>query len=257
MKIDVGPVVTVPTWVIRHRDLSAVDVRVYCGMLARCAEYGEADAPTRTILAQDLNVSIDTIKRSLRALERAGAVSTTHTRGEASIYCLHIACPPLTNLVHTYPESVESPGVHSSPGLMATTSSGAEMHRATHVRRTTLSTDLNTKTIALSAAVKKVEMPRFDRLFGEWPIQAAKHQSRQRWNKLNLERDHVLWTEVARGAQRWVHYWETSGTKRSHIPYLSTWLAHRRWEDRPVPDDPDAEDRKRAVAFLKEIPIDD
>lgn len=257
MKIDVGPVVTVPTWVIRHRDLSAVDVRVYCGMLARCAEYGEADAPTRTILAQDLNVSIDTIKRSLRALERAGAVSTTHTQGEANTYCLHLACPALTALVHTYPESMEPSGLHSSPGLMATTSSGAEMHRATHVRTPLISTDLPYRSIALSDVIKKVEMPRFDRVFGDWPIQAAKHQSKLRWAKLDLENNHVLWTEVARGVERWLHYWETASTKRSHIPYLSTWLAHRRWEDRPVPDEPDAEDRKRAIAFLKEIPIDD
>ena len=73
-------------------------------------------------------------------------------------------------------------------------------------------------------------MPRFDEVWERWPIQAGRYQARLRWWRMDIETD--------------------------DIPYLNTWLERRGWEDRPVADDGD-DDERRAVAYLKEVVIDD
>jgi hypothetical protein len=51
MKLDVGPAITVPAWVILHPDLTPTAVRLYCLLACRLAIYGEGDQPTRRIMA--------------------------------------------------------------------------------------------------------------------------------------------------------------------------------------------------------------
>jgi hypothetical protein len=94
-------------------------------------------------------------------------------------------------------------------------------------------------------------MPRFDELWGEWPIQAGRWQARVRWWRMGVEHDDALWVAIHRGLSRWLTFWADSATKRSHVPYLDTWLERRNWEDHPVAGD--VTDTRRAVAYLKEI----
>ena len=267
MRCDVGPVVPVPAWVITHVDLKSTDIKLYCILACRIAMRGDGDTPTRSTLAADMGgVSIETVKRGLRALETVGALSIQQVQGGASYYTLNLAGSPQNPLAHEYPEALEVP-VQSAPGLMVVqtgleplqtpTSSGHSDDPTTRVR-TYSSTSTNKKERRLSEAdyVRTVKLPRFDEVWERWPIQAGRYQARLRWWRMDIETDDLLWVDLHNGMTRWLEYWEKTGTKRSHIPYLNTWLERRGWEDRPVADDGD-DDERRAVAYLKEVVIDD
>ena len=237
-------------------------VRLYCLLACRVAIYGDADTPSRHTMAADLGgVSIETVKRARRVLEAAGAVSVEYVSGQVSHYTLHLACASRTTLGHAYPEALVR-SVQSAPGLMAVATGLEPMQAPTYgvvsddpTRRVrTYSTRTIKKERSLSDAdyVRTVKLPRFDTAWERWPIQAGRYQARLRWWRMGVETDDLLWVDLYNGQTRWLEYWEKTGTKRSHIPYLNTWLERRGWEDRPVADDGD-DDERRAVAYLKEL----
>jgi hypothetical protein len=263
MKLDVGPAITVPAWVILHPELTPTAVRLYCLLACRLAMYGEGDQPTRRIMGADLGgVSKESVKRALRLLEQAGALTITYISGQVSEYTVNLACARPTSLGHVYPEGLDR-AAQSAPGLMAVQTGHQPLQAPTyggvrddHTTRVRSSTDLRSieqKDSRLSDAdyVRKLTMPRFDDIWGEWPIQAGRYQARLRWWRLGVETDDHLWADLRNGITRWLDYWTTTGMKRSHIPYLNTWLERRGWEDSPVADADN--DPRRAVAYLKEL----
>ncbi len=70
----------VPKWVIRHRTLSVGAKALYADIMTYADNDTLAAFPSREVLADDLGVSVSTVKRSIKELETANVITVERRR---------------------------------------------------------------------------------------------------------------------------------------------------------------------------------
>lgn len=130
------PFVVLPWAVLEHRSLTATDVLVYA-TIARFADNRTGEAyPSRATIAGLARTSVDTVDRSIRALERAGFLTKERRKGSKG--------EPASNLyvVHEIAEAAAEGGgrTHAARGSRTDAFSGGRTDAA-RTRPTELDTD--------------------------------------------------------------------------------------------------------------------
>lgn len=209
MTTDTGPFALVPTWVVNHPDLGQRSKLLYM-VLATFADADGACFPSIATLAERMGAGEDTVRRAIRELEAADALTTSpHHRPNGSQtsnrYMLHRAIPG---------------GVPEMPPPLPLECEGAPPQDATPVTRTSRTKELHTR--------EGDE----DRAFEEWwslyPRKLAKVAARKAWKKVKAP------GPVLEGTRGWVAYWERERTEDRFIPYPATFLNQQRWEETPA-----------------------
>ena len=78
--VERGPFEMVPHWILFHRDLSALAVRLYLALRKHADAQGDC-FPSRQRLADLLGVGVPTLDRARKQLVSAGAIEVRHRRG--------------------------------------------------------------------------------------------------------------------------------------------------------------------------------
>jgi hypothetical protein len=82
---DDGSWVKLPTWLLGHPELTGTDVTVWAAVTFYAGRSGVCFADRERIAARACGVSVDTVKRALRALEAAGAITIQHRHRQSSL----------------------------------------------------------------------------------------------------------------------------------------------------------------------------
>jgi hypothetical protein len=217
---DCGQLAVLPAWLIRHPDLSDAAVRLY-GVLSLHSGSG----PTRVDLGAALQISVDSIDRSLRALVSARAIKITKSDGRSNRYSLCYATPPESGEARPSPEGTPPSQWENTQLTTRTVAAVASSSRYIHPRG-----DKN-NTVQTLAPLK---LPKFMSIWDRYPHRQYRDRATQRWIALGAEEDVALFAEIDRGLTRWLAYWEAELTPRRYIPYLHNWLGNQRWVDWPV-----------------------
>jgi hypothetical protein len=224
MKAQTGPLANIPLWLIEHREVSAMAVRLW-GLLYAKYTTRTPDAPvaepTRPQLAHDLDCSVDSIDRYLKALSKARAITVInqHTSSKQQAQ-------------NRYELTMVQGGRNDTAGLAAP----VRPHKTANLfseRPLTIAeqSERAKESSSSRSLVRTVQYVRFDQFWNLYPRNHKKQRAQVAWLKLKVEQDTALWTAIIGGLRRWMDYWSSQGTKQQYIPYASTWLNERSWED--------------------------
>lgn len=211
---DVGPIATLPLWVIRHRDLSHGAVRLLGLILAS----GEA---TTQELADEFRLSVITVNRWMRDLVRAGALRVYGGHGSSKRYSVCLADCTI-NAEDT--DGVNRGTLLNGQELGAPGGGGGEAlkhlkQEPTRIyRRSTSTSTVRTTT-------------RFDQFYSTYPKHVCRTKAGRAFLKTNAESDTDVWVQLMSGLHRWMKLWTAERRESKFIPHPATFLNQRQWED--------------------------
>lgn len=225
----------IPEWVLTHPDLLDSDVRVF-GMLDR--HDGVAAFPSVDRLAQLLGRSDDTIRRSVRRLERVGAVQVVERfddggRQTSNLYRLASDRPfdaaPMRGRSRTAAGDVPrtAAGDEARTGARGTRARGT---RATGKRDTTAPLP---GLPAAEPAADGTLAPGSDPFASFWSRYPRKTGRAEAVRAFGARGCGARLAAVLDGLDRWVAYWQAEQTEERFIPHAATWLRDDRWSQQP------------------------
>lgn len=222
MKTQTGPLANIPLWIIEHSGVSGQAIRLwgllYAKYTTRSDDYPVAE-PSRPQLATDLRCSVDSIDRWLKTLVDSGALTvipqTSDTQQRAQNRY------ELTLVQGGRRDAATLPAAVRPPPLPKVFPDGDLPFEPGH------------EPTAVSVPSRSVvpTYVRFNQFWAKYPRALRKQRAKVAWLKLKVEQDTDLWVAIMTGLRRWLEHWEIEGTRPQYIPYASTWLRDRCWED--------------------------
>jgi len=239
----------IPEWVIYHPDLTGSDVRVYA-VMARMADAEGRCYPKADTVASRLNVSDDTVRRSIARLEAAGALRVEPKMGAGGYRSndfLIAGDTPLTNKIT--PERAKQKADAEANGRKSAAAGGCRNSAATAaatVRRqvpqicgdkegepSLNENQLNENQIFPSTV--PVEDP-FDRFWQHYPRKVSKIAARRKW--ATITKGEVDPEAIIAGAEAFAAFVKAEGTEPRFIKHPDVWLNKGCWEDELIPTSP-------------------
>jgi len=239
----------IPEWVIYHPDLTGSDVRVYA-VMARMADAEGRCYPKADTVASRLNVSDDTVRRSIARLEAAGALRVEPKMGAGGYRSndfLIAGDTPLTNKIT--PERAKQKADAEANGRKSAAAGGCRNSAATAaatVRRqvpqicgdkegepSLNENQLNENQIFPSTV--PVEDP-FDRFWQHYPRKVSKVAARRKW--ATITKGVVDPEAIIAGAEAFAAFVKAEGTEPRFIKHPDVWLNKGCWEDELIPTSP-------------------
>jgi|TARA_R100001086_G_scaffold244250_1_gene173783 hypothetical protein len=244
---DVGPVVPVPLWIVQHQGIPALALRLWM-YLYGCQVAGRAvETLTRQTIASGLGCSLDSVDRWARQLVAAEALtiqaaSVPGVSGQTNTYHVHLTAPAgrlegvrvgaVQAAPQSAPQRTELPDAPPETKLtpLSTSRAGAPSRRYSSTKSTQVST--------IRSTYLPEKLDPFTRFWKRYPKRVGRAKAILRWEKLQLD-DRI--DVVLAGLDLWLQVWAAECTEARFIPYPTTWLNARRWEDEleiPVPVPP-------------------
>jgi len=239
----------IPEWVIYHPDLTGSDVRVYA-VMARMADAEGRCYPKADTVASRLNVSDDTVRRSIARLEAAGALRVEPKMGAGGYRSndfLIAGDTPLTNKIT--PERAKQKADAEANGRKSAAAGGCRNSAATAaatVRRqvpqicgdkegepSLNENQLNENQIFPSTV--PVE-DTFDRFWQHYPRKVSKIAARRKW--ATITKGVVDPEAIIAGAEAFAAFVKAEGTEPRFIKHPDVWLNKGCWEDELIPTSP-------------------
>lgn len=239
----------IPEWVIYHPDLTGSDVRVYA-VMARMADAEGRCYPKADTVASRLNVSDDTVRRSIARLEAAGALRVEPKMGAGGYRSndfLIAGDTPLTNKIT--PERAKQKADAEANGRKSAAAGGCRESAATAaatVRRQVPQIcgdkegepSLNENQLnenQISPSTVPVEDP-FDRFWQHYPRKVSKVAARRKW--ATITKGVVDPEAIIAGAEAFAAFVKAEGTEPRFIKHPDVWLNKGCWEDELIPTSP-------------------
>jgi len=239
----------IPEWVIYHPDLTGSDVRVYA-VMARMADAEGRCYPKADTVASRLNVSDDTVRRSIARLEAAGALRVEPKMGAGGYRSndfLIAGDTPLTNKIT--PERAKQKADAEANGRKSAAAGGCRNSAATAaatVRRQVPQIcgdkegepSLNENQLnenQISPSTVPVEDP-FDRFWQHYPRKVSKIAARRKW--ATITKGVVDPEAIIAGAEAFAAFVKAEGTEPRFIKHPDVWLNKGCWEDELIPTSP-------------------
>jgi len=239
----------IPEWVIYHPDLTGSDVRVYA-VMARMADAEGRCYPKADTVASRLNVSDDTVRRSIARLEAAGALRVEPKMGAGGYRSndfLIAGDTPLTNKIT--PERAKQKADAEANGRKSAAAGGCRNSAATAaatVRRQVPQIcgdkegepSLNENQLnenQISPSTVPVEDP-FDRFWQHYPRKVSKVAARRKW--ATITKGVVDPEAIIAGAEAFAAFVKAEGTEPRFIKHPDVWLNKGCWEDELIPTSP-------------------
>lgn len=239
----------IPEWVIYHPDLTGSDVRVYA-VMARMADAEGRCYPKADTVASRLNVSDDTVRRSIARLEAAGALRVEPKMGAGGYRSndfLIAGDTPLTNEIT--PERAKQKADAEANGRKSAAAGGCRKSAATAaatVRRQVPQIcgdkegepSLNENQLnenQISPSTVPVEDP-FDRFWQHYPRKVSKVAARRKW--ATITKGVVDPEAIIAGAEAFAAFVKAEGTEPRFIKHPDVWLNKGCWEDELIPTSP-------------------
>lgn len=239
----------IPEWVIYHPDLTGSDVRVYA-VMARMADAEGRCYPKADTVASRLNVSDDTVRRSIARLEAAGALRVEPKMGAGGYRSndfLIAGDTPLTNKIT--PERAKQKADAEANGRKSAAAGGCRNSAATAaatVRRQVPQIcgdkegepSLNENQLnenQISPSTVPVEDP-FDRFWQHYPRKVSKVAARRKW--ATITKGVVDPEAIIAGAEAFAAFVKAEGTEPRFIKHPDVWLNKGCWGDELIPTSP-------------------
>lgn len=249
----------IPEWVIYHPDLTGSDVRVYA-VMARMADAEGRCYPKADTVASRLNVSDDTVRRSIARLEAAGALRVEPKMGAGGYRSndfLIAGDTPLTNKIT--PERAKQKADAEANGRKSAAAGGCRNSAATAaatVRRQVPQIcgdkegepSLNENQLnenQISPSTVPVEDP-FDRFWQHYPRKVSKVAARRKW--ATITKGVVDPEAIIAGAEAFAAFVKAEGTEPRFIKHPDVWLNKGCWEDELEPASERTASRSRTLA---------
>lgn len=249
----------IPEWVIYHPDLTGSDVRVYA-VMARMADAEGRCYPKADTVASRLNVSDDTVRRSIARLEAAGALRVEPKMGAGGYRSndfLIAGDTPLTNEIT--PERAKQKADAEANGRKSAAAGGCRNSAATAaatVRRQVPQIcgdkegepSLNENHLnesQISPSTVPVEDP-FDRFWQHYPRKVSKVAARRKW--ATITKGVVDPEAIIAGAEAFAAFVKAEGTEPRFIKHPDVWLNKGCWEDELEPSSERTARRSRTLA---------
>jgi len=249
----------IPEWVIYHPDLTGSDVRVYA-VMARMADAEGRCYPKADTVASRLNVSDDTVRRSIARLEAAGALRVEPKMGAGGYRSndfLIAGDTPLTNEIT--PERAKQKADAEANGRKSAAAGGCRNSAATAaatVRRQVPQIcgdkegepSLNENHLnenQISPSTVPVEDP-FDRFWQHYPRKVSKIAARRKW--ATIIKSGVDPEAVIAGAAAFAAFTKADQTEPRFIKHPDVWLNKGCWEDELEPSSERTPRRSRTLA---------
>lgn len=249
----------IPEWVIYHPDLTGSDVRVYA-VMARMADAEGRCYPKADTVASRLNVSDDTVRRSIARLEAAGALRVEPKMGAGGYRSndfLIAGDTPLTNKIT--PERAKQKADAEANGRKSAAAGGCRKSAATAaatVRRQVPQIcgdkegepSLNENQLnenQISPSTVPVEDP-FDRFWQHYPRKVSKVAARRKW--ATITKGGVDPEAVIAGAAAFAAFTKADQTEPRFIKHPDVWLNKGCWEDELEPSSERTARRSRTLA---------
>jgi len=249
----------IPEWVIYHPDLTGSDVRVYA-VMARMADAEGRCYPKADTVASRLNVSDDTVRRSIARLEAAGALRVEPKMGAGGYRSndfLIAGDTPLTNKIT--PERAKQKADAEANGRKSAAAGGCRNSAATAaatVRRQVPQIcgdkegepSLNENQLnenQISPSTVPVEDP-FDRFWQHYPRKVSKIAARRKW--ATITKGVVDPEAIIAGAEAFAAFVKAEGTEPRFIKHPDVWLNKGCWEDELEPASERTASRSRTLA---------
>lgn len=236
----------IPEWVIYHPDLTGSDVRVYA-VMARMADADGRCFPKADTVASRLNVSDDTVRRSIARLEAAGALRVSPRMGpngyRANDYFLAGDSPLGEELDPRRVEQKEA-GLRKSAESPRLRNRAESESASVRSRTTQICGDkegepsLNENHLnesQISPSTVPVEDP-FDRFWQHYPRKVSKVAARRRW--ATIIKSGVDPEAVIAGAAAFAAFTKADQTEPRFIKHPDVWLNKGCWEDELIPASP-------------------
>ena len=226
MKSETGPLCVVPVWLVEHPEVTANALRLWAILQARYTPHGEEEYvsdPTRPELAAALRCSVDSIDRYLKNLHAAGAISILPQENETrqrvrNHYELMLTQGGRTDTAaDTAPVPLTRQRIFSEKKQLAVTG-GSKTEKDTG---TSISTKVRT--------VRTYE--RFEQFWALYPRTHRKQRAKATWIRLQVETNTDLWVKIMGSLRQHKSQWSAEGRKPQFIPYGSSWLKDRCFED--------------------------
>ena len=249
----------IPEWVIYHPDLTGSDVRVYA-VMARMADAEGRCYPKADTVASRLNVSDDTVRRSIARLEAAGALRVEPKMGAGGYRSndfLIAGDTPLTNEIT--PERAKQKADAEANGRKSAAAGGCRNPAATAaatVRRqvpqicgdkegepSLNENQLNENQIFPSTV--PVE-DTFDRFWQHYPRKVSKIAARRRWDA--AIKSGVDAEDIISAAEAFAAFVKAEDTEPRFIKHPDVWLNKGCWEDELEPASERTASRSRTLA---------
>ena len=211
MKSNLGVGVIIPRWIIDLPDLHPSAQMTWVRLKAWYA-HTSLD-PTRSELAADLKISVDSLTRHLRALEAAGTLRL-HDSGRIDL----CEAEPLPSLALVRPTESGSP-ISTGAGVRTP-------FENTLSTLSTLSTPLSTAAITPGTRrTRRDELPpRFAAWWDAYPRKRAQKAALAWWLRHHVETDSALHHRITTGLAAWRAVWDAEQTAPTYVPYPRTWL---------------------------------
>lgn len=219
---------TIPSWLLRSREVSDGAKLFFCALTATCRESGEC-CKTNAQLAEELRCGERSVSRWVKELEGTGIISfkvsgAAQTGGnrERKIW---LEWTPhrlakigeTANIGETDPDRLAKFGetdlLNKNKKYTPIAPKGGEREKGL---------DKDARDDAERALL-------FDRFYALYPRKVGKQAARRAWEK--LKPDLLLCSQMSQALKRQIasEEWQRDGGR--YIPHPSTWLNGRRWED--------------------------
>ena len=231
MRSEVGPVIVCPWWLVRDKSVSAEALRFWCLLKGHYAD-NTCPNPSRAEIGADLGISVDSVDRWTRILEKAGAIRVTPRKIEG------VAVPHEYELCEVkggrYAAEIAAE-LKPSEKAISLIEGVPSRSRATTPKRERRSSTKVVRTVTL----REQKYQRFNVWWSRYPKKVAAIRCKRIWLSLGVEQDEPLYHAILDGLHRWVRKWEATIPKgyanmieeERYIPNPSTCLRERRWED--------------------------
>jgi hypothetical protein len=203
----------IPEWVL-YGDISAYAVRLY-GTLRRHADQRGVCFPSRRRLAALCQMSESTLDRSMKELVQIGALRMERRQTDDGNY---------TSNRYTV-VSQRGGGVSQNPGGVISDARGGVQNEV--LTRAIVNESHEPEQMLTVPVSEKAAADGFDEFWGLYPRKVGKEKAHRVWAKLSKSvRADALWA-----LPRHIELWERKQVAREFIPYPTSWLNGRRWED--------------------------
>lgn len=231
---DTGALAAVPLWLLKA-PVPAGAIRLYGILDATWADQEGQAHPTRKELATDLQCSIDSLDRWVRALEAVGAITVTvQTKGNSAQRMENLYTLNRTSAA-TLAASLRPPQTHNDNETGEGSLTRAATVLAVLDKRQVDQVQIQRRR---SRSVKVSDL--FVAFYEVYPLRKGRKDAARAWQQAKLDTDDALRREVMAGAARYAGFVETQRARGAFCPvcHPSTWLRGQRWCDELAPPPP-------------------
>lgn len=236
MTSDIGPIIVCPLWIVQHPGVTSHALRLWLYLYGQdMIERPDEEFPTRHTIARDLRCSLDSIDRWSQQLVEAKAITITQqsirgVSGQTNHFQVHLRQPSEAQ-IYVRPGAVQTADLAALERSKSPPEPPKLQGKPLSISRSGAPTRIYSKK---KSTVQVQEIDLFQVFWVRYPRRIGRAKSKLAWEKLGLDTPEQS-ALVMDGLFRWLEVWSVDRTEQKFIPYPTTWLNQRRWEDEVTP----------------------